>query len=420
VRLFGTLFVLMLVGHLDRQVVVAMFPYLRDEWRLLDVELGSLASVVPFVVALLAVPVAMLADRIGYLRSIVAMALLWSLATIGCALATGYGSLLAIRALVGIGEAGFAATAAALLATRFPPRARGTLLGAFLVAAVLGNAAGLLLGAWASAAWGWRTAFVLAGLPGLVLAAILVTCERTEAPPPHARGELRARPQAHSAMEVLGNGTLMLACLGSALQVATVGAVMSWLPLYLQRYQGAAPEQAGRLTAALLMGSVVGAVLGGTLSDRAGALWPSGRAVVAATVAAATGASCLVAFGPAASPAGPLWAIVVVTFLMTGCIGPAAAIVVDLAHPSVRATATAFLAVTQNVLGLAAGPLVIGMAADALGLAGALSLLALASFASSIVFGIVATRYRRARARVQAEDAAVHAATSRSAARLIP
>src|SRR5512139_2204132 len=99
--LFGTLFLLMLVGHLDRLVVVAMFSYLRDEWHLQDVELGALASIVPLVVALLAVPVALLADRIGHLRSIVAMALLWSAATIGCALATGYVSLLALRALVG-------------------------------------------------------------------------------------------------------------------------------------------------------------------------------------------------------------------------------------------------------------------------------------------------------------------------------
>src|SRR4029077_4412326 len=92
---------------IDRQVIVSLFPYLKAEWALSDKQLGLLVSVVSVTVALAGLPVALLADRFSRVKSIVAMAVAWSLATISCMFTRSYAPLFAARAVVGVGEAGY-------------------------------------------------------------------------------------------------------------------------------------------------------------------------------------------------------------------------------------------------------------------------------------------------------------------------
>src|SRR5258706_1794884 len=143
---FALLFALMVVDYLDRQVVVSMFPHLNDQWNLSDSELGGLVSIVSLAVAIGAVPLSLVADRWGRVKSIFIMVLVWSAATLACAFARDYGSLAAARGMVGLGEAAYGTAGAALLATLFPPRMRSTVLGAFLAAAILGSVSGVMLG----------------------------------------------------------------------------------------------------------------------------------------------------------------------------------------------------------------------------------------------------------------------------------
>ena len=113
----------------DRQVVVSMFPHLKAHWGLSDGQLGGLVSIVSIVVALGSVPLSLLADRWSRVKCMFAMAMVWSLATIGCAFAQSYGQLLFMRGVIGLGEAGYGAAGAALLASLFPGRLRSTVLG---------------------------------------------------------------------------------------------------------------------------------------------------------------------------------------------------------------------------------------------------------------------------------------------------
>src|SRR6478735_5283390 len=106
---FALTFALMIFEYVDRQVVVSMFPHLKAHWGLSDGQLGGLVSIVSIVVALGSVPLSLLADRWSRVKCMFAMALVWSLATIGCAFAQSYGQLLFMRGVIGLGEAGYGA-----------------------------------------------------------------------------------------------------------------------------------------------------------------------------------------------------------------------------------------------------------------------------------------------------------------------
>ena len=171
---FVMAFLLMVFDFMDRQIVVAMFPALKAEWGLSDKELGALTAVVSITVAVFAFPIALLADRWSRVKSIAVMAAVWSLATIACGLSRSYGQLLAARAVIGLGEAGYGAAGGALLTSMFPAARRATVVGGFLAAAVVGSVLGVALGGVITARWGWQAAFGVVGLPGLVLAILFL------------------------------------------------------------------------------------------------------------------------------------------------------------------------------------------------------------------------------------------------------
>ncbi|HXS29344.1 MAG TPA: MFS transporter, partial [Steroidobacteraceae bacterium] len=167
---FAMTLALMIFDYVDRQVIVSLFPYLKAEWNLSDKQLGALVSVVSVTVALGALPVALFADRASRVKSIVAMATIWSLATISCMFTRSYGQLVTARAFVGLGEAGYGSVGSALIASHFPARMRAALLAGFFACASVGSVLGVMLGGLIAAKWGWQAAFGVVGVPGLVLA----------------------------------------------------------------------------------------------------------------------------------------------------------------------------------------------------------------------------------------------------------
>src|SRR5215467_5631798 len=98
---------LMVFDYIDRQIIASMFPFLKADWMLTDAQLGALVSVVSVTVALFGIPVAWIADRFSRVKSIVVMAVTWSLATIACMFSQNYLQLLIARSVVGAGEAGY-------------------------------------------------------------------------------------------------------------------------------------------------------------------------------------------------------------------------------------------------------------------------------------------------------------------------
>lgn len=175
---------LLLSDYMSRQVLNAVFPLLKTTWNLTDTQLGSLSSVVALMVGVLTFPLSVLADRWGRVKSIVLMAALWSIATLGCALSTNYGEMLLARAFVGIGEAAYGSVGIAVVLSIFPVRLRSTITGAFMAGGAFGSVLGMALGGAVAAQLGWRAAFGAMAAMGIVLVVIyrIIVTEKRLAP----------------------------------------------------------------------------------------------------------------------------------------------------------------------------------------------------------------------------------------------
>ncbi len=388
---------LMVLNFIDRQIVVSMFPHLEAEFGLSDRQLGWLVSIVAVTIAVFTVPLAVAADRYGRARGIVAMALVWSLATIACAFAATALQLVVARAVVGVGEAAFGAVGAALLASIFPERHRSTVLSTFLASALLGSVLGVAMGGAIAERWGWRMAFVVAGVPGIAMALVALKLVRE---PPRTFDAGRAGPSMRQIASALRQPrTLAVTCLGGGLQLVTVSGLYAWLPSYFHRAHGLSPADAGTRAALVVLAAGVGTVGWGLLADRMARRMSAARLAVPAAVSLATAAVLVAAF--AVMPPGPAQFALILAgaALMTCSIGPAAAVVIDVVPPQARASAASLLTLVQNLVGLAVGPLLVGAISDRHGLGVALSIVPLASVLAAVAFAAAARSYPHDRAR---------------------
>jgi MFS family permease len=371
-----------------RQVLNAVFPLLKAEWVLSDGQLGLLSGVVAIMVGLLTFPLSLLADRLGRVKSLAAMAVLWSLATLLCSIADNYGEMLAGRLLVGVGEAAYGSVGIAVVVSVFPKRLRATLSAAFMAGGLLGQVLGVGIGGAVAAAHGWRMAFMAIALGGLAMALLfpLLVGEKRIAALSAAAGNVPyERKQAFPGISSLFAGrTIKCAYVGSGLQLFVAGALPAWLPTYFNRYYDLPVDGAASLAALFLAICGVGMVICGQISDRLFSK-PDQRVRLAAGYCLA----CALLLGAAlAVPPGPPQLILLglAIFLAAGTTGPAGAMVAGLTPAAIHGTAFATLTLANNFLGLAPGPIVTGWLADRLGLLGALQWLPLASVAASLVF----------------------------------
>src|SRR3954468_22926926 len=166
---FALTFGLLLSDYMSRQVLSAVFPFLKVEWALSDTQLGALTSVVALTVGLLAVPLSLLGDRWGRVRAIVLMATIWSLATLGSAIAANYGELMLSRVFIGVGEAAYGSVGLAVVLAVFPAYRRASLTGAFMAGGSFGSVVGVALGGALAVHFGWRWSFAAMAILGLVL-----------------------------------------------------------------------------------------------------------------------------------------------------------------------------------------------------------------------------------------------------------
>ncbi len=163
--------VINLLNYLDRFIPSAVLPQMKASGIVsTDFQLGFLAPGFVVVYMLAAPAFGYLGDRRSRTRPIAIGVALWSLATMWSGLARSYWELFASRAAVGIGEAAYATISPALLADYYPPARRGRIFAIFYMAIPVGAALGYVVGGVVSQAWGWRAAFFVAGLPGLILA----------------------------------------------------------------------------------------------------------------------------------------------------------------------------------------------------------------------------------------------------------
>ncbi|GMG89215.1 MFS transporter [Cupriavidus metallidurans] len=374
---FAMTFALMLFDYIDRQVIVSLFPHLKAAWNLSDKQLGGLVSIISVVVALGGIPVALLADRVSRVKSVVVMGVVWSLATISCMFTRNYSQLFVARAMVGVGESGYGSVGAALIASLFPARLRSMLLGAFFAAGSIGAVLGVVLGGVITARWGWQAAFGVVGVPGLLLALLYMFV------PDYKTAALDTRPAheqrqakslfAHMVSALTSSRTLWWTCLGAALQLVVVSTIWAWLPSYFNRLHGMPVDQAAMQSALIVLCGAVGCFIWGVVADIAGTKQPRNKLKAVSFLCMVTAPILVIAFGAAESMNQQFLLIALGGFLMTCTVGPASSVVLDVVHPGLRSTGAALLSLFQNLFGLAIGPFVGGALSDAFGLQAALT-----------------------------------------------
>lgn len=391
---------LLLSDYMSRQVLNAVFPLLKAAWHLSDTRLGSLSSVVALMVGVLTFPLSVLADRWGRVKSIVLMAAMWSLATLGCAISTNYGEMLLARAFVGVGEAAYGSVGIAVVLSIFPARLRSTLTGAFMAGGAFGSVLGMALGGAVAAHAGWRTAFGAMAAMGIVLVVVyrLVVTEKRLAPLQPASVSRQAegfgvRISFRALMKGLfSTKSVMCAYVGSGIHLLVPAAVWAWMPSFLNRYYGMSTGKAATSAAVFVLVTGLGMVACGNLADRL-----SKHARERKWVAAI--AFCLTCFTLLAiglrMPAGPLQLVVIGAgmFFCAGASGPSGAMVANLTPPSIHASAFATLTLANNLLGLAPAAVLTGVIADRIGLLGALQLVPFASLIAAVAFLIGQRNY---------------------------
>src|ERR1700722_11710951 len=168
-RILSILMLINFVNYVDRQIVIALVPSHRHACGLNYLHLGCLATGCTVVQSLASFPLGMLAYRVSRRAVISAGVLFWSGATFFSGLAGSFRSLLIARGMVGIGEAAYTPAGAAVITASFPKEVRARVQGAFDVGMFIGGAVGISLGGIMAASFGWRFAFFIVGIPGVIL-----------------------------------------------------------------------------------------------------------------------------------------------------------------------------------------------------------------------------------------------------------
>lgn len=388
----AVLTVVNLLNYLDRFVVAALFESLKHSaLALSDAQLGSLMSAF-LVVYMLAAPLfGSLGDRRARPRLIAVGVAIWSVATALSGLAVSYATLLVARASVGIGEAAYATIAPSLLSDYFPADRRSRVMAIFFCAIPVGSALGYVVGGLIDARFGWRAAFLAAGIPGLALAALcLALPERPRGGADMPQG-MPAAPAPAAALvatyrRLLSNRRYAWTVLGYAAYTFAVGGLAAWMPTFLERVRGIPRAQATvSFGAIVVVTGFVGTFAGGWLGDycsrysRQALLWVCGISVLLAApfvwLALATGNARLY-----------LASMVVAQFLIFVSTGPVNAAIVGMVAPLERASAIALSVFAIHLLGDAASPTVIGVLSDHASLQAAVLVVPATVFAGGLMW----------------------------------
>jgi len=371
--IFTLLFLLYMFDYIDRLVIVSLFPFLKLEWGITDTQCGLLVSAVYWSILVFTLPVSILIDRWSRTKSIGLMAVLWSIATLACAFTKNFGQLFAARTAIGLGEAGYAPGGTAMISTLFPKEKRAKMLGIWNASIPLGSALGVALGGIIADHFGWRHAFGLVALPGIILALLFFYVKDYETVAlTRFAGSMDDKTKSNMrwkeiAGHLLGNKTLLFNNLAFAANTFVTTALLTWLPSYFQRLEGISMSKASTKGGLVMLLAIIGAPLGGYLADRwlkqrrnARLLFPSLSSLVTAVL-------FFIAFG--FFQGNIQYVILLAGGIAAVAFVPAAvAVTQDVVHPGIRAVSLSLCIIIQHILGSALGPPVIGAFSDAFGL----------------------------------------------------
>src|SRR5262245_30352524 len=360
------------LNYIDRFIIAAVLPRIQSDLSLTNSQAGLLATA--FLVAyFITSPIfGALGDRLSRTRLMALGVGAWSIATAATGLMRTFAQLMMARSFVGIGEAAYGTISPALLSDYFPRSQRGRAFAVFYVAIPVGAAVGYLLGGLIEPSFGWRAAFYIVGLPGVVMALLALTISdpprgSMEDAEPSAPQPILATLRAFS-RNLSYTGTVF----GYAAYTFAVSGLAFWMPAYLESVRGLELARANFLVGSVtvvagLGGTALGGYLGDVLATRMkhGQLWICALSSLAGIVP-----TWLALTVPAAS-GYVVWLFIAEFFLFLST-GPVNVVIVSVVPIASRAMAMAVSIFVIHLLGDAISPPIIGALADIVSLSRAI------------------------------------------------
>jgi len=357
-------------NFMDRIVVATVSQAMKLDLQLTDLQLGLLGGMAfAFFYAILGIPLARLSDTRNRVRLLSACVALWSLLTTLCGAAQNYLQLLLLRVGVGIGEAGSTPASHSLIADHWPAEKRASAFAMYALGVPLGVFCGAIGAGWIVQSMGWRAAFFILGIPGILLA-LLVLVTLREPPRGLSDGTNASTqpvpPLREVLLTVLRKPTFLHLSFGCALIGFANFGINMFMPIYFTRVFEMSYAQAGLAFGLITgIGAMVGTSVGGFMADWAGKRDPRWYLWVVALAVAITTPFYLLAF------VQNRWPVAAAMMLVFGCMmyswyGATFAVAYRLVGARMRAQVSALVLLVSTLIGQGLGPVFIGGASDAL------------------------------------------------------
>lgn len=362
----AVLFAINTMNFFDRQILGAIAEPIRKEWGLSDGSMGALGTAFTLLYAVVGVPLGRLTDRSTRTHILSAGVFVWSLFTAASGLARNFFQLFALRLGVGVGEAACAPAATSLIGDLFPASWRAKALSIFMMGLPIGIALSYWVSGIIAGTYGWRRAFYVAGIPGLIcaIAALAIREPKRGGTEAHNIGSLKREGSPYKL--VLSIPTMWWLIASGALHNFNMYAIGSFLAPFLMRYHGATIQEAGN--AAMFvngLSGIPGLLLGGLLGDAVMKKRKNGRLLVGAVAILISVPLNYLALGQAQ---GNLLGFSILMGLgiavMYAYYSTVYSTIQDVIEPSLRGTAMALYFFAMYVLGASLGPVGTGLASD--------------------------------------------------------
>jgi MFS family permease len=397
---FILLFLLYVFDYIDRYVIVSLYPFLKTDFGLSDAQCGLLMSGLVWTQVIFTLPVGVLLDRWSRKKSIGIMSILWGIGSMAGAITTGFTQLFATRCVVGVGEAGYGAGGTSMLSGIFRPAVRARILGFWQAAIPVGQAIGILLGGVIAMKYGWRSALGIVAIPGIIVAVLMFWVKDykniglMKSSSGDAAVTTRKMNLLDSLKELFRSKSLIMLNIGFPLYMFGSAALSTWMPSYFNRFGGMDPAQASTRSSIIMAMAVIGAPLGGFLTD----FWVKKN--VSARMLFPAIASVVTAFLIWAAFALQVGTVQFIVLLLVGIcsimfLPGLMAVTQDVVHPGLRSTSRSVNIFIQSLLGTALGPLIIGAISDAYGLDKAMWFISPFILVAGILFFVGATFYKK-------------------------
>jgi len=363
-----TLTGLNLLDYLDRQLLAAVLPALQEELKIGDEPAGRIATAFMLGYFLTAPIFGWLGDRLSRTWLVAGGVFVWSLGTLMSGHVHAYASLLCFRVLVGFGEASFGTISPGWIADLFPPARRNNAITIFYFAIPVGSALGYLLGGYMAVHYGWRSAFLWAGYPGLGLALLLFLLREpargASEPVPLDATAAAPKPGWRAYLDLFRYPSYLLVVAGYVAQTFAMGGFALWAPTFLHRIHHLPLDRAGFFfSASLAATGLVATLAGGFWATRWQRRTGNGYAWLLALSASLAAPAAFAAFIlPDLGQAKV--ALVATMFLLFFSTGPVNTLILETVPASMRASAMAASIFAIHLFGDLWSPAFVGYLSD--------------------------------------------------------